>query len=288
MTLPTVLKWHGGKAYLAPKIVARMPPRRGKGSPGGWLHHVEPYFGGGAVLLYNDPEGISEVVNDLDHALSVFWRVLQDPRHFAAFLRRAEATPFSEAEWERSRWVASVAAPTREPDWPEIAWAFFVHARQSLAARGTYFAPRSRTRIRRGMSDQASAWLTAVEGLPAVHERLRRVVILNRDALEVIRQEGVESSLVYADPPYLHETRAAPDVYAHEMDRGQHEAMLDALLACKGKVMLSGYRSGLYDGKLAGWHRVDFDLANHAAGGAAKRRMTECLWCNFAPAMEGE
>lgn len=62
------LKWHGGKHYLAQDIVAMMPPRcRRPGNPAaddtGWLHYVEPYFGGGAVLLANDPIGISEVAN---------------------------------------------------------------------------------------------------------------------------------------------------------------------------------------------------------------------------------
>ena len=40
MKLP--LKWHGGKYYLAAKIVRLMPPH---------IHYVEPFFGGGAVLV---------------------------------------------------------------------------------------------------------------------------------------------------------------------------------------------------------------------------------------------
>jgi hypothetical protein len=53
------------------------------------------------------------------------------------------------------------------------------------------------------------------------------------------------------------------------------------LLRIKGKVMLSGYRNKLYDEKLKGWQRVDIDIANHAAGGEAKRRMIECVWINM-------
>ncbi len=51
----------------------------------------------------------------------------------------------------------------------------------------------------------------------------------------------------------------------------------------RGKFMLSGYRSSLYDraAEANGWTRHDFDIANHAAGGEEKRRMVECLWCNF-------
>src|SRR6185312_9978188 len=72
------LKWHGGKHYLAPKIVALFPPRRSDANPDGYVHYVEPYAGGLAVLLASDPEGVSEVANDLDGGLTNFWRVLQD------------------------------------------------------------------------------------------------------------------------------------------------------------------------------------------------------------------
>jgi DNA adenine methylase len=58
------LKWHGGKRYLAKRLVAMMPPH---------LHYVEPFAGGLSVLLAKDPEGVSEVVNDLDGELSNFW-----------------------------------------------------------------------------------------------------------------------------------------------------------------------------------------------------------------------
>ncbi len=61
------LKWHGGKHYLAAKIIAKMPPRCKRpndpdASDPGWLHYCEPYFGGGSVLLANDPTDISELV----------------------------------------------------------------------------------------------------------------------------------------------------------------------------------------------------------------------------------
>jgi DNA adenine methylase len=61
----------------------------------------------------------------------------------------------------------------------------------------------------------------------------------------------------------------------------QHEALLDVLLACKGKVMLSGYPSELYERRLASWTRHNFNLPNNAAGGKVKGRETEVLWCNF-------
>lgn len=269
MSVPGPLKYHGGKHYLARRLAAMMPPH---------THYVEPYAGGLSVMLARDPEGVSEVANDLHQGLSNFWRVLQDPAHFGEFSRRCQATPFSSLEWDRAGLLDAADAGG---DPVGRAWAFFVRCRMSLAGRMASFAPLSKSRTRRGMNEQAAAWLTAVDGLPAVHERLRRVAILSRPALEVVRSEDGPGTFFYCDPPYLRETRAAGDVYAHEMSQDDHKALLQALWRLKGKVMLSGYPSRLYDTELVGWSRREFLVANHAAGGKSKRRMKEVVWANY-------
>jgi DNA adenine methylase len=83
------------------------------------------------------------------------------------------------------------------------------------------------------------------------------------------------------DPPYLQETRTSPEVYSYEMTVEQHAQLLDLIRRVKGKVMLSGYYSKLYEEMLAGWNRYLCDLPNNAAGGETKRTMTEVVWCNF-------
>jgi len=50
------------------------------------------------------------------------------------------------------------------------------------------------------MNEQVSSWLNAIEGLPAVHARLQRVVILNQPGLEVIRSQDGPSTIYYLDP----------------------------------------------------------------------------------------
>lgn len=57
----------------------------------------------------------------------------------------------------------------------------------------------------------------------------------------------------------------------------------EACAGILGECLRSGYRSALYDAaaKENGWHRRDFPVANHAADGTSKRRMTECVWYNF-------
>lgn len=272
VTINPPLKWHGGKHYLANRIIALMPPH---------LVYVEPFAGGLSVLLAKNPDGVSEVVNDLNGGLSNFWEMLRNDHCFPLLLRQLQATPFSETAWREAGGFLESFDHTTNP--VEAAVEFFVRCRQSLAGRMTSFTGVTKTRVRRGMNNEVSAWLSAVEGLPAVHERLKRVLILNRPALDVIRGQDGASTLFYLDPPYLHSTRVTTADYAHEMTAEQHAELLDALSEVKGKFLLSGYRSDLYDRYASefGWTRHDFDLPNHAAGGAEKRRMVECVWCNF-------
>jgi DNA adenine methylase len=264
------LKWHGGKYYMAPKIVKLMPPH---------LHYVEPFFGGGAVLFARDPDatkqGVSEVVNDIHGRLIGFWRVLQDHETFEAFRRRVEAVPMARTKWEEAHDHKYGLDPVDD------AVAFFIDCRQSRSGLMNGFTSVTRSRTRRAMNGNVSEWLTAVDGLPQVHERLRRVLIEGMPAIELIKREDTPRTLHYCDPPYLHETRTATDAYEHEMTKEDHRELLATLLACKGKVMLSGYSSDLYEGTLGGWTRHTFDLPNNAAGGETKRRMTEVLWCNW-------
>jgi DNA adenine methylase len=110
---------------------------------------------------------------------------------------------------------------------------------------------------------------------------LKRVVILNQDGVDCMLSNDSENSLMYCDPPYLHETRASPDVYEHEMTESDHRRFLAAAKSLKAKVAVSGYPSALYDEALASWNKHVFDVPNNSAGGPSKRRMKETLWVNW-------
>ena len=280
-TLTKPIKWHGGKDYLASWIIDQMPPH---------LHFVEPYFGGGSVLLQKEPydsrhvvaaknEGCSEVVNDLCANLTNFWRIIRCEERFEEFRRLVEMTPFSESEFHDAvAWTEAGGG-----DDVSRAWRFFILARQSRQGLMKDFATLSRTRTRRGMSEQVSAWLGAVEGLADVHERLKSVLILNRPALDVIRQQDGKDTLFYLDPPYLHETRKTKSDYAHEMSEEDHGNLLLALSKIKGKFLLSGYPSSLYAeaAKAEGWRCITKQIDNKASSKKTKEVKTECLWMNY-------
>jgi DNA adenine methylase len=261
------IKYPGGKHYLAKRIVELLPST--------YINYVEPFAGGLSVLLEKAPVG-AEIVNDLDLELSNFWSVLSDAESFGTFRRIVEATPFSETFYD-----AAVECYEELEDSVDQAVAFFVRARQSRAGQMRSFATLTKNRTRRGMQEQVASWLTAVKGLPAVHDRLKRVLILHRDALDVIREFDAPETVVYADPPYHLSTRATKKLYEREMSDEQHLAFLSTIKAFSGKVLVSGYRCELYDTELSTWRRVDFDLPLNMAGGKAKRRAIESVWLNF-------
>lgn len=267
------LKYHGGKHYLAAKIVKLMPAH---------TRYLEAFVGGASVLLAK-PLGASEYINDTNGELTNFWRVLARPTAFNQFKRMVDATPLSQWHFENAEYEAcSLYQKEYGPD-ATSAYKYFVRMRMSRQGLAKdYCTPTSRPR--REMNEQSSAWLSAVDGLPEVHGRLRQVEVWNRPATEAIRKLDCSGLLVYADPPYLHETRTTRGEYgAHEMTTEQHVELLECLSVISGKFMLSGYFNPIYD-RFANdhkWNRVDFDLPNNASSKKSKQRKIECLWMNF-------
>lgn len=248
------LKWHGGKTYLASTIIERMPPH---------VHYVEPYFGGGAVLFQKPGfliDDHSEVVNDIYGDLVNFWSVLQSQVLFPEFQRQVELTPFAKPVWDAARNASHADEVSR-------AVALFVRYRQSRQGLGRDFATMSRSRTRRGMNEQVSSWLSAIEGLPEAHERLSRVAIYNEDATKLIKQEDSLDTFFYCDPPYVPETRVVKKAYTCEMGVEEHEVLLKVLARIKGRFLLSGYPHQMYEeaAKKNGWNCYAITIDNKAS-----------------------
>jgi DNA adenine methylase len=251
--------------------------------------YVEPFFGSGAVMLAGDGEGVAEYANDLDGELTNFWRTLQHANLFHDFHRLVDCCGMSKIEFANAKakmeQLASMWPDARIPAGVErvkrAAW-FFIQNRQSRQALGRDFATPT-SRLRRNMNEQVSAWLTAVEGLPEFHARLKRVEIWGDQAAIVIKKLDSAETLFYCDPPYVHETRSTTGEYKHEMTKADHIELLNVLAGIKGKFVLSGYRCDLYDdfARPRIWRRKDFDLPNNASSAGTKERKIECCWMNY-------
>jgi DNA adenine methylase len=259
--------YFGGKQRIADRIVELMPKHG---------HYVEPFAGGLSILLAK-PESKLETVNDLDSDIMTFWRVLRDRGD--ELTRVCELTPHSRGEYITSHDRADL-------DDLERARRVWVQLTQGRAGQLT------RTGWRHNINPQGTSigmprYLDGyMQRFAPVIERLKRVSLENRPALDVIRDYGIfPDALLYVDPPYPASVRGgagATNAYRHELKAdGEHVALADALHSCAATVILSGYPSPLYDDLFQDWHQVRIETyTGQGNRGGTDGHRTEVLWSN--------
>lgn len=282
--LRSPFSWFGGKGLLVSRLLEYAPRHR---------VYLE-VFGGGANLLFAKEPVELEVYNDIDESLVNFFRVLRDEEKFEKFYRKVCLTPYARAEFDYCKETWDTVE-----DEVERAYRWYVVAKMSFSGvfgSGWHFAVNT---IRRNMPLAVSSWLSTIELLPEIHQRVMRVQIENKDwfdFLETYSGYDFDEEFVYLDPPYLPETRRNGE-YRYEMSREDHEKLIDYLLTHKRRVMLSGYDNELYQ-KLEkhGWKKICWEIACRAVGrtrgtgilgdGATlykNQRRLECIWINYDP-----
>lgn len=264
--LRPVMRYHGGKHKLAPWIISQFPAHR---------VYVEPY-GGAASVLMAKPRSYSEVYNDLDGDVVNVFRVLRDPAQSAELRRLLELTPFAREEFDGT--YAEPMGETTSPIERARRMVFRSFAGFGSASSNSAHSTGFRANSNRSGTTPAHDWRNFPTYIDRFTDRLRGVVIENRDAGELMQAHDGPATLFYVDPPYVHATRylSNPHTYKHEMSDDAHRELAFALCRLRGMVVLSGYRCDLYSELFGDWTRVD---RMAFADGAEPR--VESLW--FSP-----
>jgi DNA adenine methylase len=258
--------WYGGKFSHLDWLLPLLPPCH---------HYCEPFAGSGAVLINRHPSPI-ETYNDLDGEIVNFFQVLRDQGE--KLTKAIGLTPFSREEFS----LACTLDPKVSP--LERARRFFVRARQvrtglaQTASVGRWANCKDTSRA--GMSGVISRWLGSVEMLPDIAERLIRVQIENRPAIDVIRLYDSPGTLFYCDPPYIHETRGDSKAYKHEMTDEQHTELAKALNSIQGMVAFSNYECDILNRLYPApkWRKYESPPRTiHST----KDKRVEILWTNY-------
>jgi DNA adenine methylase len=261
--------WYGGKYSHLDWLLPLLPTCH---------HYCEPFAGSGAVLL-NRLASPVETYNDLDGEVANFFRILRDEK--SKLIEAIGLTPFSREEFS----LACVIEPSLSP--LERARRFFVRARQvrtglaQTASLGRWANCKNTSRA--GMSGVISRWLGSVEDLPEIAERLLRVQIENRPALEVIQLYDAPTTLFYCDPPYVHLTRGDNNAYGYEMTDDEHRELAQALNSVQGLVAISNYQCALMN-ELYPAPRWRKHLLPEKTIHSTKGKRAEALWTNYDPA----
>ena len=164
--------WYGGKFSHLAWLLPLLPEAN---------HDCGPFDGSAAVLLNRTPAKV-ETHNDIDGQVTTFFRALRE--HTDELIRQIALTPFSREEF-LSPVSTKLTCRTRSVR------RFFVRARQvrtglaQTESVGRWANCKQTSRA--GMSGVVSRWLGSIDSLPEIAERLLRIQIVNRPAVDVIR-----------------------------------------------------------------------------------------------------
>jgi DNA adenine methylase len=259
-----VLRYHGGKWKLAPWIISHFPDHR---------VYVEP-FGGGASVMMRKSRSYAEIYNDMWSLVVNVFRVLRDPVQAAKLETQLRLTPFAREEFDQcgDDQITQFEDPVERARRTIFRSFSGFGSASTNAKHSTGF----RANSKRVGGTPARDWMNYPDQIRYFVERLQGVIIENRPAIDVIKQHDSLGALHYIDPPYLHSTRnmkRGNAYYAVEMTDEDHRELAVLLHRVKGMVVLSGYRSALYEEMYGDWKMVEHA---HHADGAADR--VECLW----------
>lgn len=280
-----LFRWPGGKGNLLGRLLPLIPP--------GGRPYTEAYLGAGQVLL-NRPPAPVEAANDLDGRIVGLFRLLQDREAYEALRHRLRFTPYARAEFARALEILGAEARGEAVPPLDLAWAFLVAQGQGFAGRAESAGNWGRTlseATTRG-AKTAVVWASLPDRLERVRERILRVQLDQRDALDFLRYWDTPEAVHYVDPPY-HPDTIRGLYYRHNADPEHHRRLVEVLLGLEGAVVLSGYRHPVHAPlEEAGWRRLDFPTASHMAGrtrmsglkgkGSALARVprVESVWLN--------
>jgi len=262
------IKFFGGKNLMFNEIMKYFP------KPEEYNCYIEGFGGSFAIGLKVDPIPPIQMYNDLDQNVYSLYKVLSDPVMFKTFKEKCDLVFYSEDI--RAEFIHSLK--NDELTFEDRAFKFFYINRTSHNGVGGFS---KNTYIRRNMSKSISDFLSAIDRLPELHDRLSRVIVTNMDGIELIRKYNTPNVFHYADPPYEQSTRTSTR-YKIDMDRDGHIDFLNAVMESKAKILISGYDCELYD-KLSenGFTKVSFQVKT-IDGNFKPKTKTEYLYYNYS------
>lgn len=199
----------GGKTYLRKKLYSMFPTD--------FDIYVEPFFGAGRLFFTRPKPDCRrcEVINDLDKDIYNHFKDIQkvsvediEKMNFRPSKKRFEA-------------LKQMKPPTNPVD---RLYRFLYLNWNSFGGKGSTYANKAR------YTKKASL----IKKLPLIQERLKGVVLKNKDYKTILRDYDSPSTFFYLDPPYYN-----VDVSAYTHKYIDFEELFDILKHLEGKFMLS-------------------------------------------------
>jgi len=260
------IKYFGGKNGFANKILPYFPENYIT------LNYIEPFCGSAAMLFHKEKSPV-EVINDLDDNIYSLFKVLIDSSLFSEFKSKCDLTIFSEKLLKEYSHDLK-----KDISLLDRAYKFFYCNRVSYNGVGGFSTSGV---IRRNMSKSVSDYLSSIDGLFDVHNRLSSVIVHNTNAFNLIQKWDKENTFMYLDSPYHLSTRSSGG-YKHDMTDKDQEEYLSILVNIKNaKLLVSGYNCDAYSVlEINGFKRVDMEIKTQNNNREGKSKI-ESLWMNY-------
>jgi len=267
--LRSPIKYFGGKGVFGKDIYKFFPNKSH------YDIYIEPFGGGASMLFIKEPFG-SEVYNDLEENVYSLFKALKDKELFNKLKEQCDLALYSRQL--RNEYIEDLKRT--DLDIVDRAFKFLYVNRSSRNGIGGFSI--TTNYIRRNMSKSVSDFLSCIDKLPEIHDRLSRVVIEKQDGISLIKKFDKKRTFIYADPPYHHDTRTETR-YKVDMDNDKQVEFIDMLLGLKhAMILVSGYDCKEYERLVDnGWNRVDITV-NSVGGDFKSKEKVESLWLNYS------
>jgi DNA adenine methylase len=241
-------------------------------------------FGGAAhVLIQKPPSQHVEVYNDIQNDLVNFWMQCRD--HGPDLQARCQSLPYARSlyyAYHRSLFDGTPMEPfERAARWFYVLRSNFSGKSLMPAANGWSAGAKD------AHSSSAQAYQSALDLFALLQQRLRQVLIDNRDFADVCKQYEGSRVLFYADPPYIgheHYYQTGGGRFSLE----DHQRLATLLNASQAFVALSYYPHPLLEELYPAtrWRRTTWKTIKHSQRTKATHdEATELLLTNYEPCL---
>lgn len=255
--MKTPISYYGGKQNLVSELLPLIPKH---------VQYVEPFCGGASLFWAKKPSE-HEAINDFDLRIFTFWQVLQN--NFDKLQEKIQSTLHSEAIYYHAKEILK----SDPKDEVEYAWAFWVQTQMSFSNKiYAGFAFDNSSKNSSCTSNKRNSFKNCF------YNRLQKVEIFNRDALELILSKDTKDTFFYFDPPY-----AESHCGHYEKSKDVYYRLLELLPKLKSKWLMSSYPSEQLSElrELNNWNFRDIQQNLSVSNKNEGKTKTECLTWNY-------
>ncbi len=231
MRLKSPISYYGGKSSMVPSLEPIIPPHK---------TYVEAFVGGGSLFFAKQPSPV-EVINDLNGFVAAFYRTIKN--NFDALNELIQSTLYDE---HTNNYYREIYRKRMDSTDLQKAYALWIGANMSFGG-SVYDGSFAITSNSNAICNPATKLAEKRRRFLTFSKRLEKTMILEKDAIVILKKYNNNDTFIYCDPPYVGANQGHYKGYKLK----DFTNLLETASLSKSKIMISCY-----------WHDCidDFDF----------------------------